>query len=87
MTDDAQRTAASQDVPQSAHSPADAAKERRQAIDKEIEGLLQAAPARFSEPKTDAKAENSADDVLLPHNSAGSAKARHGGTIYDMLIQ
>ena len=66
-------------------STAELARERRQAIDKEIEGLLQAAPVR-SDQKADAKTDILTDDVL-PHNSAGSAKTRHGGTIYDMLVQ
>ena len=40
-----------------------------------------------SEPKPEAKPEPSAEELLLPHNSASSSKARHGGSIYDMLVQ
>ena len=40
-----------------------------------------------SEPKPELKPEQSAEELLLPHNSASSAKARHGGSIYDMLVQ
>ena len=40
-----------------------------------------------SEPKTGPKPEPSAEELLLPHNSASSSKARHGGSIYDMLVQ
>ena len=37
--------------------------------------------------KSEPKPEPSAEDLLLPHNSASSSKARHGGSIYDMLVQ
>ena len=39
------------------------------------------------ESNTDSKADPSAEELLLLHNSASSSKARHGGSIYDMLVQ
>lgn len=39
------------------------------------------------DPKPDSKSDTSAEELLLLHNSASSSKARHGGSIYDMLVQ
>ena len=39
------------------------------------------------DPKPDSKSDIIAEELLLPHNSASSSKARHGGSIYDMLVQ
>lgn len=39
------------------------------------------------DPKPDSKSDIAAEELLLPHNSASSSKARHGGSIYDMLVQ
>ena len=53
--------------------------------------LLKAPQARTAEGNTELKPEPkpepSAEELLLPHNSASSSKARHGGSIYDMLVQ
>ena len=49
--------------------------------------LSSKAPEVVLEGKGESKPEPSTDELLLPHNSAGSAKARHGGSIYDMLVQ
>lgn len=35
----------------------------------------------------DSKPDPSGEELLLPYNSASSSKARHGGSIYDMLVQ
>lgn len=43
----------------------------------------QAAPISNTDSKPDALTE----ELLLPYNSASSSKARHGGSIYDMLVQ
>ena len=60
-------------------------------VDLENEALLQAAPLITEEAKAAIKAgargQQSAEELALPHNSAGSAKSRHGGSIYDMLVQ
>ena len=52
-------------------------------VELENEALLREAPPGAAE----IRAEPSTEDLLLPHNSAGSTKARHGGSIYDMLVQ
>lgn len=59
-------------------------------VELENEALLQAAPLIAEEAKAAIKAEvraEQSEELLLPHNSAGSAKSRHGGSIYDMLVQ
>lgn len=43
----------------------------------------QAAPISNADSKRDVLTE----ELLLPYNSASSSKARHGGSIYDMLVQ
>ena len=54
------------------------------------EALLQTETPRMVDPKADTRTEarpDPSEELLLPHNSAGSTKARHGGSIYDMLLQ
>ncbi|DBB07989.1 TPA: hypothetical protein ACH3X3_009365 [Trebouxia sp. C0006] len=69
---------------------ADLTADKVHAVELENEALLREAPpgAAETEPKAEVRAEPSTEDLLLlPHNSAGSSKARHGGSIYDMLVQ
>lgn len=68
---------------------ADLTADKVHSVELENEALLREAPpgAAETESKAEVRAEPSTEDLLLLHNSAGSTKARHGGSIYDMLVQ
>lgn len=69
---------------------ADLTADKVHVVELENKALLREAPAEAAEtePKAEVRGEPSTEDLLLlPHNSAGSSKARHGGSIYDMLVQ
>lgn len=83
-----QQGGASEHIPQEPAALPDLTAHKVHAVEMEDEALLQpAAP----ESKADAHAEGRTDayseELVLPQNSAGSTKARHGGSIYDMLVQ
>ncbi|DBB06647.1 hypothetical protein WJX77_000321 [Trebouxia sp. C0004] len=68
---------------------ADLTADKVHSVELENEAFLREAPpgAPDTESKAEVRGEPSTEDLLLPHNSAGSTKARHGGSIYDMLVQ
>ena len=88
--DSEQRAAGSGRIPHPVISDsADLTADKVHSVELENEALLREAPpgAAETESKAESRAELSTEDLLLPHNSAGSTKARHGGSIYDMLVQ
>ncbi|KAA6420457.1 MAG: Galactose-binding isoform 1 [Trebouxia sp. A1-2] len=88
--DSEQRAAASDKMSHSVLSDSvDPTADKVHSVELENEAVLREAPpgAAETEFKAEMRAEASTEDLLLPHNSAGSTKARHGGSIYDMLVQ